>query len=114
MRNIIIGLVKNQSPKSVTRDRDYYLSHLAQLLTSNGYGADFYIRHPLLDEVMTLRATKSGETVWIELDNKSPRIRSLQKLNRLSEIGENGFILLRQNYAHPCNIFGVDVISARR
>lgn len=118
MKFELMTLLSKQFDKPTTINRVYFIRSLIAKLNLNGYTVEKEARHPhLASAKINLKVTKhgqNGQTCWIELDNKTPRIRSLESIQSINEHGGNGFILLRNSFLSQHKTLGIDIISARR
>ncbi|SCC11630.1 hypothetical protein [Gilliamella intestini] len=115
MKAEIIAILSKQFDKTTVSDKRFFMSALIAKLNLNGYVVEKEAKHPFLENAkINLKVSKSGKSCWIELDNKSPRIRSLERIQSLGEHGEQGFILLRNGFLSQHKTLGIDVVSARR
>lgn len=115
MKAEIISILAKQFDRAAVGDKRFFMSALIAKLNLNGYVVEKEAKHPFLESAkINLKVSKKGESCWIELDNKSPRIRSLERIQSLQDRGEQGFILLRNSFLSQRKTLGVDIISARR
>lgn len=115
MKTEIVEIIANQFDSATTSDKKFFVSTLIAKLNANGYVVEKEAKHPFLANVkVNLKVSKGGKSCWIELDNKSPRIRSLERIQSLIENGEQGFIFLRRSFLSQHKTLGIDIISARR
>ncbi|OTQ71864.1 hypothetical protein [Gilliamella sp. N-G2] len=114
MKFELITLLSKQFDKTTASRRVCFIRSLIAKLNLNGYTVEKEARHPhLASAKINFKVTKHGQTCWIELDNKSPRIRSLESIQSINEHGGNGFILLRNSFLSQHKKLGIDIISAR-
>lgn len=115
MKFELMTLLSKQFDKPTTSNRVCFIRSLIAKLNLNGYTVENEVRHPhLASAKINLRVTKHGQTCWVELDNKTPRIRSLKSIQSINEHGGNGFILLRNSFLSQHKTLGIDIVSARR
>lgn len=115
MKAELISILEKQFDKAAVGDKRFFMRSLIAKLNLNGYLVEKEATHPFLESAkINLKVSKHDVSCWIELDNKSPRIRSLERIQSLQARGEQGFILLRNSFLSQRKTLGVDVISARR
>lgn len=115
MKFELITLLSNQFDKHTTNNKVYFIQSLISKLNLNGFTVVKEARHPhLANAKINLKISKHDQTCWIEIDNKSPRIRSLERIQSINEHGGNGFILLRNSFLSQHKTLGIDIVSARK
>lgn len=117
MKKSIIELLENKFKADVTLDRERFNNSIEVRLVDNGYKVERDRKHSFLAnaQINFLVSSPDGELCAIEVDNKTPRGRSLDKINKAQENGVSGFILLRNpNLSQSYKSCGVDIVIARR
>lgn len=117
MKKSVIALLENKFKADVTFDRGRFNNSIEARLVDNGYKVFREAKHPFLASarVNYMVISEDGEICIIEVDNRTPRGRSLNKIYCAKDNGMDGFILLRDaRTAQSYKSCGVDVVVARR
>lgn len=117
MKETIISLLEHKFKFDVVQDRVRFNNSVVARLVDAGYRVQKEVSIPFLDSAIRVNymvCSQDGELCVIELDNRSPRSRSLDKIYSLSSQFD-GFVLLRNGSTtirhKNC---GVDVVTAGR
>ncbi|QHJ76203.1 MAG: hypothetical protein [Caudoviricetes sp.] len=115
MKTKIITLLNKTFDRAITENKKFFVIEFLKLLNANGYTVEKEVRHPFLENAkVNFRVSKDGCSCWIELDNKTPRLRSIESIKSITDNDQCGFIYLRNSFVASRKYLGLDVISARR
>lgn len=115
MKNNLIEILSNKFSRGITENKKFFVHSLIETLNANGYTVEKEVRYPSTGERINFKITdQSGAVCWIELDNKTPRLRSVKRIIELTKAGEDGFILLRNSFLKNHKFLDIDIICARR
>lgn len=115
MKTEIVEILSRTFSKVETEDKRFFVSRFISKLRLKGYTVEREIGHVCLGNVkINFRVTKDDYVCYIELDNKSPRLRSIERVTTLMQNNIDTFILLRNSFRQQYKLLGIDVISADR
>lgn len=114
MKTEIIEILSRQFDKPTTENKRFFIQNLIDQLNANGFDVDREVSHSCLGNAkINFKISKDDYSCYIELDNKSPRVRSIERVSILNKSNVDAFILLRNSFRNNYKLLGIDVISAR-
>ena len=115
MKNNLVEILSSAFSKSNTEDKKCFVSMLIKTLNDHGYVVEKEVKSPFSGNMrINFKVTKANSACWIELDNKSPRLRSIERIHEIINHGEDGFVLLRDSFLKNYKYLGIDIVSARK